>query len=107
MSVPIGMPTSMKCMFRPIQNMGAWSSTPAVTARTPRMKAKSPRRSERVLVLRIRFNDAMTCCESFRRAEQSWLRMNDHLHRHFIHHALEPALGNETIPETRFRKIID
>ena len=38
--------------------------------------------------------------------EQTRLRVNDNLDRHFVHHPLEAALGDKAVAETRTRQMI-
>src|SRR6187551_3275278 len=86
--------------------MGTCIRTPAVTAITPRTKAKRPRRSESVLALITGGGSSMCAGEGGGGTEQAGLRVNDHLDRHFVHHPLEAALGDEAVAETRARQVI-
>src|SRR3954453_9294288 len=44
--------------------------------------------------------------KSGRRSIQAGFGVSDQLHRHVVHHALETALGNETVAEARTRQMI-
>src|SRR5687768_2941633 len=87
--------------------MGTCIRTPAVTAITPRMKARSPRRSESVLALITgRPGSPMCAGEGGGCTEQAGLWVNDDLDRHFVHYPLEASLGDKAIAETRARQVI-